>query len=166
MYPPHILLHYQQGKVRWHNSSVEKSRDCRCLWQTYLDSIREIHIGVSSVLFRWTPAPALRTQLTTPLVCLVCGNAAPRLRSHLVQSQSTVPEKIHRPLNQPATCRQISTFPYPSRLCSPVKSMWYVSVCKQILWLDLWMCVSDRKDWCTRIESSPEHSAFSFFFFC
>lgn len=42
---------------------------------------------------------------------------------------------------------------------SSKKQAWYVSVCKQILWLDLWMCVSDRKDWCTWFESSPEHSA-------
>lgn len=65
MYPLYISLHYQQGKVRWQNSSVEKARNCR------RDSIRKIHIVVHVMFF-------VNPDHNTPLVCLVCGDAAPR----------------------------------------------------------------------------------------
>lgn len=46
IYPPHVMLRYQQGKVRWQNSSVEKP--WRPGQSRPTPPIREIQIAVGS----------------------------------------------------------------------------------------------------------------------
>lgn len=52
IYPSHVLLLYQQGKVKWQNSSVDNLRDHhRRPSQTCLNVIGQNHIEDGSVLF-------------------------------------------------------------------------------------------------------------------
>lgn len=144
IYPPHVLLHFQQDDVRWQNSSVKGP-------PSPLSNVSRLHQR-NSHWSRLCPVVTRPPSGGPPLVRLVCGNAAPLGGLGCTVSHSVRLISKHRQLDE---ARQ---------LYSPIKSRCdNVSVCKQIVWSDLWMCVSDRKDWCTRFESSPEHSACVFF---
>lgn len=120
MFLPHVLLHDQQGgKVRWQN----KSRDCH-----RRDSIGRNSHQLCPVLVN---AP---TDHNTPLIRLVCGNAAPRLNLKALRRKN-------HPTAQPACLplrRQISTFSGSDPgLCSPVKSRCDTFLCasRSCVWI-------------------------------
>lgn len=133
-------------------SSVEKSRDC-CPCVTFLNSIREIHIAVGSFLFFSVRQPEWSQHASGPFSPWCCSSGLKHC------SQSLSPFNV--PTAQQACHASVDPYMFlnPSIVQPTEKQTWCVSVCKQILRLDLWVCASEGKNWCTQFESSPEHSA-------
>lgn len=73
IYPPHIFAPQPTKAKSGGRTVLWRSRPC----QTWPNSIREIHIRVGSVRFPWTPDPHW-SLANTPVVRVVCGDAAPR----------------------------------------------------------------------------------------
>lgn len=125
---PHVLLHCQQGKVRWRTveTSGDHQRHCPCQKNPEKFTLQS---ALSSVL----SFSLSRSFFSSKIVCC-CSSGRGSAADRSLLSQSNVP-----------TCQSAARLRdgYVDRiclgLCSPVRS-WCVtfSVCKQILRLHLW----------------------------
>lgn len=153
---PHVLLHCQQGKVRW--QTVATSRGPSTSLSLSGES-REIHIAVSSVLrfvLQPVPDPFFRPKVV----------AAPRAAANAAGRSRVSKQGADASASLPLVV-ETGTAPRSAWVwCSPVRSGCVTFLCAS----RSCGCICGdgvRKGRCTQFESSPEHSAcVIFLLFC